>query len=1115
MSINYIIATYAGIYRQHENKEFVLQKQLSHLYHIIATKFDQRILNHIKRITVVCPTPKEQHIYSKYYQKALWKHVFATLDTSIDFVDYVGQNIDHSYDQWIQGYLAHPDCQYNIFVEDDYCIDKYATEFDKNLIELYKTKFPNGLGYLATWCSEHNGHELHAAISNGMISTKTMSQFSDPLDTYYSMIKYHDYPQLKFSSMFTLNGIPIDDFATEYQALFWHSTDNREINYSVSDTTERLFVPVQSTGLDTTTSRSNRKKVAFFVGHFSSRGSEIAIYDYACYNEVILENTSIFVVPSDYKQHRHPSYGLVHSNDIEQKFRSTFPVYEYRSISELETILTREECDVFYCLKSGETDNIVSLSTPTVVHCVFTCTPEHKHGAVYAAISESINKANAPVVPHICTYLPYTDRDLRDTLNIPHDAVVFGRHGGYESFDIPFVHKTIERVLNDRDNVWFLFMNTQPFTEPHPRIIHLPENTSLDYKSRFIGTCDAMLHARTIGESFGMAIAEFSSMHKPIITWKHDGPRNLHEDIEHLNILGKSGIYYQDADTLYNILMDFDFAMMTSVPYIVDYTKIYNPIHVMQMFDNLLLQPIFTKHTLTRVQLLSNFATSAEMALSWRKLIGPFPIKFVESNPDYFVIINKPPADAVFDPTRTIVMGMEPDTFTSERWNWYMDKYTNKSSFMYFLDENYQNNFEWWLNKDFNYLRDTSPIKTKGDKISAIVSSQYIYTGHKHRIDFLKIAESILDIDIYGWDNVFNFKKYMGKLDAGKDDGLFPYKYTIAFENTSRPNYITEKLVDAILSETLCFYWGCPNIAEHLDQRCFIQLDMNKDPLETITRAIKDNLWQHRLEHIRTAKQLILHGLSFAPRFHGLIQLHKLDKVIVNLDSRPDKLENTMALCKEAQLHNPTRFAAIQGEQVNPKFIEENFILTHNFIGPTKNTNAIIGCAMSHYTLWDRVIRFSKPMLILEDDVRFEPRFIERLAAIWSMIHISETHWDVLFLGYHNHESNYDEHRLPYTYLSDKYGVYELTTYNYMTKFGTSSDAAGLHGGGTFAYMVSPTGAKKLKNMVRDHKFYFPVDYQILECGLRYGLNILVCPHKLVTSPKFGLDTLESDIQKC
>ena len=45
----------------------------------------------------------------------------------------------------------------------------------------------------------------------------------------------------------------------------------------------------------------------------------------------------------------------------------------------------------------------------------------------------------------------------------------------------------------------YLFMNTCPFTDPHERIIHLPKNVSLTYKTAFIDTCNAMLHARRQG----------------------------------------------------------------------------------------------------------------------------------------------------------------------------------------------------------------------------------------------------------------------------------------------------------------------------------------------------------------------------------------------------------------------------------------------------------------------------------------------------------------------------------------------------------------------------------------------------------------------------------------
>ena len=39
-----------------------------------------------------------------------------------------------------------------------------------------------------------------------------------------------------------------------------------------------------------------------------------------------------------------------------------------------------------------------------------------------------------------------------------------------------------------------------------------------ELKVSFINTCDCMIHARTDGETFGLAIAEFSTLNKPIIS---------------------------------------------------------------------------------------------------------------------------------------------------------------------------------------------------------------------------------------------------------------------------------------------------------------------------------------------------------------------------------------------------------------------------------------------------------------------------------------------------------------------------------------------------------------------------------------------------------------------
>ena len=92
-------------------------------------------------------------------------------------------------------------------------------------------------------------------------------------------------------------------------------------------------------------------------------------------------------------------------------------------------------------------------------------------------------------------------------------------------------------------------------------------------------------------------------------------------------------------------------------------------------------------------------------------------------------------------------------------------------------------------------------------------------------------------------------------------------------ENFSIKNYYTEKLIDGILSETLVFYSGCPNVKDYIDERAFVYLeliDFEKD-YETVKKAIREDLWSQRIGYIRDAKQKILNELQFFPRLEKII----------------------------------------------------------------------------------------------------------------------------------------------------------------------------------------------------------------------------------------------------
>ena len=121
-------------------------------------------------------------------------------------------------------------------------------------------------------------------------------------------------------------------------------------------------------------------------------------------------------------------------------------------------------------------------------------------------------------VPHMVD-LPEPNKNLREKLGIPKNATVFGRYGGFDTFDLPFVYQPIVDIVEKYTDVYFVFANTRPFAN-HPRIKYVKEIVTKQGKSNFINSCDFMVHARHRGESFGLSIAEFLFHNKPVLAWE-------------------------------------------------------------------------------------------------------------------------------------------------------------------------------------------------------------------------------------------------------------------------------------------------------------------------------------------------------------------------------------------------------------------------------------------------------------------------------------------------------------------------------------------------------------------------------------------------------------------
>ena len=305
--------------------------------------------------------------------------------------------------------------------------------------------------------------------------------------------------------------------------------------------------------------------IGFHSNQLCERGTEIALYDYAFYNENIYNNKSIIFYDIN------NSYNV---SSVIKKFTDKFKCYAYDKFTDIDDIIVNEKIDYFYSIKYGTIDDKLVSKCPNLIHSVFIIQP---HGFKYAAVSKYLSDKYVNIVdyvPHMINLPINLKENLRSMLNIPLDAIVFGRYGGKEQFNIKFVHSAIKKILESNDQMYFLFANTNAF-HYHPRIIYLNCTIDLNEKVKFINTCDAMIHARSDGETFGLSIGEFSTMNKPIIT-------TTLGDTAHLNILGDKAIIYKDENQLIYVFQNIKSILATRKDWNA-YTD-YTPEKVMNKF---------------------------------------------------------------------------------------------------------------------------------------------------------------------------------------------------------------------------------------------------------------------------------------------------------------------------------------------------------------------------------------------------------------------------------------------------------------------------------------------------------------------------------------------------
>lgn len=114
-------------------------------------------------------------------------------------------------------------------------------------------------------------------------------------------------------------------------------------------------------------------------------------------------------------------------------------------------------------------------------------------------------------------------------------------------------------------------------------------------------------------------------------------------------------------------------------------------------------------------------------------------------------------------------------------------------------------------NRGFAWSYDALKVGAPSEKsklLSVIASDKAHTPGHRARRDFVCALQNHFGsrIEVFGWG---------GREIEDKWDGIAPFRYHIAIENSATPDYWTEKLADAFLGGAFPIYFGCPNIFDY------------------------------------------------------------------------------------------------------------------------------------------------------------------------------------------------------------------------------------------------------------------------------------------------------------
>ena len=318
---------------------------------------------------------------------------------------------------------------------------------------------------------------------------------------------------------------------------------------------------------------------------------------------------------------------------------------------------------------------------------------------------------------------------------------------------------------------------------------------------------------------------------------------------------------------------------------------------------------------------------------------------------DYWIImddINQPEEFCTVNKDNVILMTGEPSSIKSyddslEFINQFSQVYSNQRNLNHPQLFACKPPINWWVDaghpiktqEEFNQLSKNSlgyddfkaqKSYEKTKLISVFCSNKVFTPGHKLRYQFCQKLKN-------------HFKDKIDWFGAGvnpienKWDGIAPYKYHIVLENSSSPDYWTEKLMDPYMVLTYPIYCGASNISKYFSPNQITEININhpKTAIAIIEDLLSKNDYESRIGSLLQARELVMDKYNLFEIIHQITASKKSvsnHKQLIKLKSDRSFLSNERANFVRVRKSIISKVLSSTSKKVNKvqNFIMDNYL---------------------------------------------------------------------------------------------------------------------------------------------------------------------------------------------